>query len=73
MKTRSLLVLLALALPLSGCPKKQNPDDAGVEQAEGSSSADKSGEGTTDEMQEKKGNDAAPADAPADAPAEDKK
>lgn len=69
MKFRSLLVLLALAIPLTGCPKKKSSEEAGVEQAEGSSSADKSGEGSSDEMQEKKSSgsdtpaDAAPADS----------
>jgi hypothetical protein len=55
MKSRTLLALLvvAFAIPLSGCPKK-NSDEPGVEQSEGSSTADKSGEGASDEMQEKK-------------------
>lgn len=68
MKARILLALV-LILPLTGCPKKPSGEgEAGVEQAEGSSSTDKSGEGASDEMQEKKGGSdaAAPADpAPA--------
>ena len=60
MKLFTLFALLCLVPTLYGCPKKKT--DGVGEQVEGSSSADKSGESSTDEMQEKKGgNDAAPA------------
>jgi hypothetical protein len=67
MKARALLALLpfVLALPLAGCPKKHGDEDK-VEAAEGSSSSDKSGEGSSEEMKEApaKSSDAAPADEP---------
>lgn len=72
MKPRLFFVLLALTIPLTGCPKKKSAEEAGVEQPEGASSADKSGEGASDEMQEKKGS-GGDAAAPAEAPADDKK
>jgi hypothetical protein len=63
MKPRIFLALLALMIPLTGCPKKKSAEEAGVESTEGASSKDKSGEGASDEMQEKKGSS---SDAPAD-------
>jgi hypothetical protein len=62
MKLFTLLALLCLVPTLYGCPKKHAEGGAAVEPVEGSSSSDKSGEGTTEEMQEKKG-DAPASDA----------
>jgi hypothetical protein len=70
MKLFTLLALLCLVPTLYGCPKKNADGGAAVEPVEGSSSSDKSGEGTTEEMQEKKGGDAPASDA---SPAEEKK
>jgi len=47
------LLIVAFAIPLAGCPKKTEEGD-GVEKVEGSSTVDKSGEGSSEEMQEKK-------------------
>jgi hypothetical protein len=69
MKLLMLFALLCLVPTLYGCPKKNAEGGAVVEPVEGSSSSDKSGEGSTEEMQEKKG-DAPASDA---APAEEKK
>ena len=73
MKLFTLLALLCLIPTLYGCPKKNvDADGAAVEPVEGTSTADKSGEGSSDEMQEKKGSstDVAPA---GDADDKDKK
>jgi hypothetical protein len=75
MKLLSFLTLVCLVTTLYGCPKKKTDDDgANVEQSEGSNVSDKTGEGSADEMQEKKGGsdaaaptgDAAPAAGDAD-------
>ncbi len=59
-----LLAMLFVCILLAGCPKKQAEGDAPSEPVEGASVSDKSGEGSSDEMQEKKGSssDAAPAE-----------
>ncbi|MGZ3682251.1 MAG: hypothetical protein ACXVB9_12560 [Bdellovibrionota bacterium] len=54
MKLLTLLLLVCLVPTLYGCPKKKDADGAS-EPVEGASSADKSGEASSDEMQEKKG------------------
>lgn len=66
MKPRILLGLFAfvLATSFTGCPKKKSDGEAGVEQAEGSSSVDKSGDGASEEMQEKKGGSSSDAATP---------
>jgi len=69
MKFFTLFLLVCLVPTLYGCPKKKQAD--GVEPVEGASSSDKSGEGSTSEMQEKKGSDSTAT--PAEAPAEEKK
>jgi hypothetical protein len=65
MKLFTLLILVCLVPALYGCPKKKESDGgAALEPVEGSSTADKSGEGSTEEMKEKAGGDsnAAPAE-----------
>lgn len=69
MKLFTFLLLVCLVPTLYGCPKKK--DAEGVEPVEGASTSDKSGESSTEEMQEKKGGDSTAA--PAEAPAEEKK
>lgn len=67
----SVLSLLALCLALAGCPQKKVEGEGATEAVEGSSTSDKSGDGASDEMQEKKPNsEAAPA---ADTAGEEKK
>ena len=75
MKLLTLLVLFCLSATLYGCPKKKAEGES-AEPVEGASTADKSGEGSSDEMQEKKGASSAeapPAEAPASGAPDEKK
>lgn len=71
MKLHNILVLTLLSIALTACPSKNKDAEVSNEPVEGASSAntEQSAEGGTDEMQEKKGEDAAPAGGEA-APAE---
>ena len=72
MKLSKVLALLTLSLVLTACPSKNKEGEVSTEPVEGSSSAnnEKSAEGGSDEMQEKRGGDDAPAEGGTAAPAE---